>query len=185
MAGDRLAFLGRYFGDLLLHPGIELGQPLVVEFRALAIAGCIRGIGFGEALGDVRDIDADTAHILPAVRIGTVGVAMARRRRRFERRDADCCDDGPSLEGSCLGQPVDPALETQAVAHQNAGFGEGARIGGTGLVGVSVDIGADERGYLGEVSRHFGHEVVQDREGRDGLEFGLRRGRQASGQEEA
>ena len=187
MAGDRPPLVGRHFGDLFLHPGVEFDQAAIEGLGAVAIVGGVRRIGFGESLGDVRDIGTDTLDVLPAMRVGPVPVGMAVRvsaaGRRGTGRDAGRRHDRLALEGCRLGEAVDPALEAQPVAHQHFRSGERARVAGARLIGMGVDVGTDHDRQLGLVAGHLGQQVAQDREGRHGLDGSLRRGRQGNGEQ--
>ncbi len=77
------------------------------------------------------------------------------------------------LKGAALASRSIQPSKPRPLLTRTRASSQGARIGRARLIGVGVDIGADQGGDLGQVAPHFGHEVAQDREGRDGFGLGL------------
>ena len=157
VAGDRLAPVLGHGGDLYADPCFECGEPAIVDLRVLAIEGRVGGIGDGKACRDVGDVAARAGHVLPAV-----GVPSGGGGRRH--------DDARPLERGGVGQAIDPTLEAQPVADQHLSAGQNAQVVRLGLVGVGVGVGPDQDREVDLVAADLGHEVAQDREGRDDLE---------------
>ena len=85
---------------------------------------------------------------------------MARHWRALQRGDARRCDDGLSLERCGPGQAIDPAFVAQPVAHQRLCPGEGARIGGLGLIGMGIGVGADQHRELDPIAADLAYQVA-------------------------
>jgi len=175
VAGDDLALACRHLGDGGLDPVVELVEAPAVGLSAFAVELGVRRIGRGQPVGDVGDIAFDAPDILPAMGVGAVAMAVTVPGMAAGRqgRHADARHDAPALEGRSFGQAVDPALEAQPVAHQHLGARQHADVGRLGLVGVGVDVGADQHGEIEAVAADLPHQVAHDRESRHDAQFGL------------
>ena len=90
-------------------------------------------------------------------------------------------DDDRRLGAGGLDQPLDPALEAEAVDDDETRLGDPAGVARCRGIAVGVGVGADEARHRHTLTADLAHEVRQDREGRHRLQrrFGGERGRES------
>ena len=130
-------------------------------------------VGGDQPVADVGRINLDVGDRLPGVRIAAVAVTMAFGVAA--RLDALGGGDERGLAAGGLHQPLDPALEAQAVDHHDLGVGELPGVGRRRRIDVRVGVRPDQQRHLDAVAADVFHHVAEDREGRDHLEPGVLR----------
>jgi hypothetical protein len=177
VAGDDPAAVGGNPGDHVPHLALERIELGEIGGGVRGVGVLAGGIGGDQRVANIGNIDLGVGHRLPGVRIRrSMVVIMTAVARALARLDAFGRDDDRRLGAGRFHQPLEPALETEAVHEHQFGVGSALGVARRGRVDMGIAVGTDQRADLHALAADVLHEVAQDREAGDDVELVLRAG---------